>query len=49
VFRQPVGAWIGFDTRVIFGPAGHGLTSTDLFDVHGHVGHAEQTLLVRPR
>lgn len=49
VFRQPVGAWTGFDTRVIFGPAGHGLTSTDLFDVHGHVGRAEQLLLVRPR
>lgn len=49
LFRQPVGAWIGFDTRVIFGPEGHGLTSSDLFDVHGHVGHAEQTLLVRPR
>ena len=49
VFRQPAGAWIGFDTRVIFGPAGHGLTSTDLFDVHGQVGRAEQILLVRPR
>ncbi len=49
LFRQPGGAWIGFDTRVIFGPTGHGLTSTDLFDVHGHIGRAEQTLLVRPR
>ncbi|HEX8702103.1 MAG TPA: thioesterase family protein [Myxococcaceae bacterium] len=49
VFRQPAGAWTGFDTRVIFGPSGHGLTSTDLFDARGHVGRAEQILLVRPR
>ncbi|MFY1827555.1 thioesterase family protein [Myxococcus fulvus] len=49
LFRQPVGHWIGFDTRVVFGPTGHGLTSSDLFDQHGHVGHAEQILLVRPR
>ncbi|WP_225413255.1 thioesterase family protein [Stigmatella hybrida] len=49
VFRQPAGTWIGFDTRVIFGPTGHGLTSTDLFDIHGQVGRAEQILLVRRR
>ncbi|NTX08644.1 thioesterase family protein [Myxococcus sp. CA040A] len=49
LFRQPVGAWTGFDTRVTFGPTGHGLTSSDLFDMHGHIGRAEQTLLVRPR
>lgn len=49
VFRQPTGSWIGFDTRVIFGPTGHGLTSTELFDVQGQVGRAEQILLVRRR
>ena len=49
LFRQPEGAWVGFDTRVTFGPAGHGLTSTDLYDARGHVGRAEQALLVRPR
>jgi hypothetical protein len=49
LFRQPTGAWVGFDTRVVFGPVGHGLTSTELFDVHGQVGRAEQILLVRRR
>ena len=46
--RQPTGRWLGLDTRVAFGPEGHGLTSSDLFDEHGHVGHAEQGLIVRP-
>jgi Thioesterase-like superfamily len=49
LFREPEGVWVGFDTRVTFGPKGHGLTSTDLYDVRGHVGRAAQTLLVRPR
>lgn len=49
LFRQPAGRWAGFDTRVVFGPTGQGLTSSDLFDEHGHVGHAEQALLLRPR
>ncbi len=49
LFRQPEGRWVGFDTRVTFGPAGHGLTTTDLYDTRGHVGRAEQILLVRPR
>lgn len=49
LFRQPEGAWVGFDTRVTFGPVGHGLTSTNLYDAGGHVGRAAQTLLVRPR
>ena len=49
LFRQPQGAWVGFDTSVTFGPVGHGLTSTDLYDARGHVGRAAQALLVRPR
>jgi hypothetical protein len=49
VFRRPEGAWVGFDTRVIFGPYGHGLTTSDLYDARGHLGRAAQALLVRPR
>jgi hypothetical protein len=49
LFRQPEGAWVGFDTAVTFGPAGHGFTSTALHDVRGYVGRAAQALLVRPR
>lgn len=46
--RRPEGRWTGLDTSVSFGPAGHGVTSTVLHDVHGPVGRAEQILTVRP-
>ena len=49
LFRQPVGGWLGLDTTVSLGPAGHGLTSSVLHDVHGPVGTAAQSLLVRER
>jgi hypothetical protein len=49
LFRQPRGPWLGLETTVTFGPTGHGLTSSDLHDLGGHVGRAEQSLLVRPR
>ena len=46
-FRQPVGAWVGLDTRVVFGADGIGLTSSALHDVDGPVGRSEQILTVR--
>lgn len=48
LFRVPDPAWVGLSTRVVFGGDGIGLTSSDLFDVHGAVGRAEQILTVRP-
>ena len=48
LYRQPVAGWVGFDTTVVFGADGVGLTSTTLHDRHGPVGRAEQTLTVRP-
>jgi hypothetical protein len=48
LFRQPVGSWVGLDTTVTFGPAGHGLTSSVLHDTTGPVGRAEQILTIRP-
>ncbi|WP_243062916.1 thioesterase family protein [Humibacter sp. RRB41] len=48
LFRQPAGEWVGLDTTVTFGPAGHGLTSTVLHDERGAIGRAEQILTVRP-
>ncbi|AMB59422.1 thioesterase family protein [Microterricola viridarii] len=48
LYRQPVGAWVGLDTSVTFGPDGHGLTSTVLHDIAGPIGRAEQLLTVRP-
>ncbi|WP_205323762.1 thioesterase family protein [Glycomyces sp. YM15] len=49
LLRQPVGDWLGLDTTVVFGPAGHGVTSSVLHDETGHVGYANQTLTIRPR
>lgn len=46
--RLPRGRWLGLDTRVLFGAAGQGLTSSVLHDEHGPVGRAEQLLTVRP-
>ncbi|MDQ2781358.1 MAG: thioesterase family protein [Actinomycetota bacterium] len=47
LFRQPTAGWVGFDTTVVFGPDGVGLTSTTLHDSHGPVGRCEQALTVR--
>jgi hypothetical protein len=48
LYRNPVWGWVGFDTTVIFGADGVGLTSTTLHDRLGPVGRAEQILTVRP-
>lgn len=48
LYRTPAGPWVGFDTEVIFGATGIGLTSTTLHDAAGPVGRAEQILTVRP-
>ena len=47
-FTEPRGDWVGFDTRVSFGPAGVGLTSSVIHDRHGPVGTLNQALTVRP-
>lgn len=49
LFRAPESEWTGFDTRVSFGPRGHGLTHSVLHDLHGPLGTVQQTLTVRPR
>jgi acyl-CoA thioesterase len=48
LYRQPEHDWVGLDTTVVFGPDGQGLTSTELHDLSGPVGRAEQILTVRP-
>lgn len=45
--RQPEAGWVGFDTRVNFGPGGMGETFSVLSDVRGPVGTAAQSLTVR--
>lgn len=49
LFEQPVGPWVGLDTRVAFGTGGLGLTTAVLHDRRGPVGQAAQSLTVRPR
>lgn len=48
-FRHPQGPWIGFETKVSFGPNGIGQTSSVVYDEHGPVGTSEQILTVRRR
>ena len=48
LLREPVAGWVGFDTTVVFGSDGLGVTSSTLYDVEGPVGRAEQSLTVRP-
>ncbi len=47
LFRTPRPGWVGFDTEVIFGETGVGLTSSKLYDERGAVGRSEQILTVR--
>lgn len=46
--REPVGEWLGFDTRVTFGPGGMGLTASVIHDRQGPLGTVSQSLTVRP-
>ena len=47
LFRQPEAGWVGFDTRVNFGPTGLGETLSVLSDIRGPIGTAAQSLTVR--
>jgi hypothetical protein len=47
--RQPRGEWIGLDARTLLHGGGTGLSESVLYDVHGAVGRAFQTLVVQPR
>jgi hypothetical protein len=45
--RQPEGRWVGLDSSAVFGPSGHGITSSVLHDLSGPIGRAQQMLTVR--
>jgi hypothetical protein len=45
--RVPEAGWVGFDTRVAFGPTGLGETTSVLSDINGPIGTAAQSLTVR--
>jgi hypothetical protein len=46
--RDPVGEWLGSRAVSYWQPSGVGLADALLFDEHGPVGRALQTLLLRP-
>ncbi len=45
--REPQPGWVGFETRVAFGPSGIGETASVLSDEAGPIGTAAQSLTVR--
>jgi hypothetical protein len=47
--REPAGEWVCLDSATRLGDRGVGLAETVLWDEHGRLGRAAQTLLVRPR
>ncbi len=49
LFRRPQGEWIALDARSHFGPNGCGLAQSALYDEHGLLGSATQTLALRAR
>jgi len=49
LLRKPVGEWICLDARTYLGPNGCGLAESTLYDVHGHIGRATQSLAIRAR
>lgn len=46
--REPQGEWLGSHAHGYWEPDGIGLADAQLFDRHGAVGHALQTLVLRP-
>lgn len=48
LFREPVGEWIGFDTKVSFGDHGIGATHSVIHDGKGPLALVSQALTVRP-
>jgi hypothetical protein len=49
LLRRPLGEWICVDARTLLAPNGCGLAESQLFDEHGLIGRATQSLAVRAR
>jgi Thioesterase-like superfamily len=49
LLRKPVGEWICLDARTCLGPSGGGLAESVLYDIHGLIGRATQSLAIRAR
>ena len=46
--REPIGDWLGSSTVSRWEPSGIGMADSLLFDEHGAVGRAVQTLVITP-
>jgi hypothetical protein len=49
LLRKPIGEWICLDARTCLGPTGCGLAESMLYDLHGFIGRATQSLAIRVR
>ncbi len=49
LLRRPIGEWICLDARTYLGPSACGHAEATLYDNHGLIGRALQTLAVSPR
>lgn len=49
LLRKPIGEWICLDARSCLGPSGSGLAESMLYDIHGLIGRATQSLAIRAR
>jgi Thioesterase-like superfamily len=49
LLRKPIGEWICLDAQTCLGPGGCGLAESMLYDLHGLIGRATQSLAIRAR
>jgi hypothetical protein len=49
LLRQARGEWVCLEARTLFGPDSSGLAESQIYDEQGLIGHATQSLVVRPR
>lgn len=49
LLRRPQGDWICVDAQTLLGPNGGGLAESVLYDIHGRVGRATQSLAISRR
>jgi hypothetical protein len=49
LLRRPQGEWICIDARTLLGPNGGGLAESAIYDIHGLIGRATQSLTISRR
>jgi hypothetical protein len=46
LFQPMVGEWVGLHSTTHHGPDGVGMSDSSLYDIHGRIGRANQSLLL---